>query len=319
MKAGFIQMGRIGDMILITPLFAEFKKLFPDSEVHVFAGPSNSSILVNNPNIHKVYTIEKSPTGIFKTISKLLFTKFDYWIDPKDHFSKESRLIAQVVNAKIKIGFNKEGLKQVFDIGIKPGEEFVHHSLIALNSLESFSFKLPQIPIKPQLFVSEESESYVGSFLSEVGGNFVVLNISGSMEHKMWDIQNWVEFLKNVEINLPVVLCFAPSEKHTADKLIDQCPELLMFNSRNINDIVSLVSRCNYLISPDTAIVHIAAAFNCPVFALYSGLDTFYKKFHPLSDIQISVRADKGDHGIKSISTNKALIEFHNFKKLISD
>jgi len=104
-----------------------------------------------------------------------------------------------------------------------------------------------------------------------------------------------------------------------AKELLKVRPELIAFKSRNIIDIVSLVSRSEFVMSPDTAIVHIAAAFNRPIFALYSGLDVFYNKFYPLSDVFTSVRAESGDNGITSISPDKAIAEFKDFLNLVKN
>lgn len=313
MNVAFIQMGRIGDMVLMTPLFSEFKKLFPYSKITVFAGPSNYSILLNNPHINQIVTIEKSPLGIIKTLFSLRFNKYDYWIDPKDHFSKESRIIAKIVNAKHKIGFNLLNKTKVFDLDLPIPQENLHHTQIALNSITALGYEPNKVIPKPILFTSEDSNLFVEQFVSNFDNGFVILNISGSSEHKMWDNSNWIEFLNNVKITKPIVLCFAPNEKLRAEKLIQSNPTLIPFYSRNINDVISLTAKCTYLISPDTAIIHIAAAFNKPVFALYSGLEHFYSKFHPLSDSFISVRAAKGDKGIKSITAKFAIQEFEKF------
>ncbi|MDT3739984.1 MAG: glycosyltransferase family 9 protein [Candidatus Kapabacteria bacterium] len=313
MNIGIIQLGRIGDMVLMTPLFDEIKKLFPDSKLHVFAGPSNNSIIGNNPAIDNIHLVKKTPLGIIRTVFELNYIKYDFWIDPKDHFSKESRIIASIVNSKCKIGYNHPEMKKVFDISLQNIESLKHHSLISLSPLLNFNFKLPEKPPKPVLYTQNDSDIYTRNFLVDVGDEYVVLNISGSAEHKMWDNSCWLEFLSKADIKLPVVLTFAPSESRRAEELQKVFPALKIFKSRNINDIVSLVSKCKFIITPDTAIVHIAAAFNKPVFALYSGMDDFYIKFHPLSDIYKTVRAEKGDKGIKSIRIEDTLNEFSEF------
>ncbi|MBX3044232.1 MAG: hypothetical protein KIT33_03850 [Candidatus Kapabacteria bacterium] len=319
MKIGIIQLGRIGDMVLMTPLFSEIKKLFPESEITVFAGPSNNSIIQNNPNISKIFTVRKSPVGVAQLLLKLLSTKFDYWIDPKDHFSKESRIIAKFAKANQKIGFNHPDKIRVFNIDLPQSNENLHHTLITLNSISCFGYVLPDTIPRPELHTNESSDGFVEKFLAEnhVYDNFAVLNISGSHERKMWDNSSWVEFLNLSGISVPIVLCFAPAEKMRAEELCRQFEKLIIFNSRDINDIVSIVSRCKYLLSPDTAIVHIAAAFNKPVFVLYSGMDNFYVKFHPLSEKYITVRAKKGDSGIKSISPREAIQKFNKFLEII--
>jgi len=319
-KIAVIQLGRIGDMVLMTPLFKAIKEHFKDVELTVFAGPSNYSIIQNNPYIDKTFVVVKSPFVILKTILYLLTNKFEYWIDPKDHQSTESRVLAKISKSVHKIGFNATGQQKVFDIDLPNEKKEYHHTQIGLNSIVPLGYVMPENPPKPLLYTLTESDKYVNSFLETNNmDKFVLLNISGSAEHKMWQNDSWIEFLTKVEIKYNIVLCFAPSEESNADYIVSKIPGIRIFKSRNINDIVSLVSKSIYLMTPDTAIVHIAAAFNIPVFGLYSGLDDFYSKFHPLSDKYVSVRADTGDYGIKSIKIQQTVEKFFEFIKLLNE
>lgn len=316
MKIAVVQLGRIGDMILITPLLSEIKKLFPDCKLYVFAGPSNYSIISDLKFINEIIVVKKSPFNLLKILLKLKFTKFKYWIDPKDHFSNESRILASFVSAEIKIGFNPPGKKKVFDYTLNSTSE-IHHSEIGLMPLTYFNYKIPEKLPKPVIGLNIDSINYVGNFLKEINNEFIILNISGSAEHKMWENEKWIEFLAAVKLKLPIVLIYAPKEKNRADELINSNIGLIRFVSRSIKDITAIVSKSKLVISPDTAVVHIAAAFNIPIFALYSGMDEFYKKFYPLSDYCFSVRADKNDNGIKSISVSRAVNSFEEFRKNI--
>ncbi len=318
MKIALIQLGRIGDMILLTPLFKALKERYPESEITVFAGPSNYSIIENNIYVNSIFKIEKKPIGILKTLFYLLKNKYDLWIDPKDHFSNESRIIAKIVRANTKIGFNEKNKKKAFDISIEQKDN-LHHSQIAFNSVREIGIVFPTTPPKPILNTNPNSDDYVNKFLrSNHLDDFVLFNISGSKELKMWHNDSWIEFFYQINLNKNIVLCYAPSEEEKAKYIKQQLKDFFVFKSRNISDIVSLVKKCDYLISPDTAIIHIAAAFNKPVFALYSGLDNFYQKFHPLSDIFLTIRAENEDAGIKSIKTKDCVEKFFEFHKLIS-
>ena len=90
-----------------------------------------------------------------------------------------------------------------------------------------------------------------------------------------------------------------------------------MFLSRSIQDVVSVINRATLVISPDTAIVHIAAAFDKPLFALYNGLDNFYNKFYPLCSEKCIVKANPKEDTIENISTEISISQFSEFIKSI--
>ena len=53
-KVLMLRYDRIGDMIITTPVFREFKSSFPDAEINVLASRSNSIILKNNPHVDNI-------------------------------------------------------------------------------------------------------------------------------------------------------------------------------------------------------------------------------------------------------------------------
>ncbi len=299
-----VQLGRIGDMILLTPAIRAIKEKHPSAKIDVLAGRHNHAALKNNPNINNIIIYEKTPGKILKTLFSLRKVKYDYYLDPKDHKSSESRIFAKIANAKTKIGFNI-GEDNTFDIGL-PGEkdnETLHFSQRAFNPLKYIGIDFPNQVPKPDLYQDQASIDYVNKYLADLHlKSFYVLNLSASMEHKMWDTENWIKlFQEHRNLQKCTVLSYAPPEKEKAEELLKACPEMHNFKSRNLNDAISLIAKSELLISPDTAMVHVAAAFDIPLLGLYSGLDDFYAKFFAACSLKEIIRAKKGDFGIKSI------------------
>ena len=156
-------------MILSTPLFSIIKKQLPESEITVLASVPNHNVIRNNPNVDKILIFDKSPLKLAVLYSKLKKINFDYLIDPKDHYSRESKLIATVVHAKQKIGFIGDKKKSPFTRGIADSimNENVHYISRVLNALTCMSIKTPeQIPL-PELFTSADSDYKINKFFEK--------------------------------------------------------------------------------------------------------------------------------------------------------
>ncbi len=300
-----VQLGRIGDMILLTPAIKALKNKFPDAKIDVLAGRHNFAALKNNPNIHSVFVYEKTPIKILKTIFSLRKVKYDYYIDPKDHKSSESRIFAKIARAYTKIGYNSDG-DFVFDINIssESQNQGMHFSKRAFIPLKNLDVDFPAKTPAPDLYQDKDSIDYVSEYLKKESLNsYYVLNLSASMEHKMWDTKKWIKLYKEFpEFQSKTVLSYAPPERDKAELLLAECKGIHNFESRNLNDAISLIAKSELLISPDTAMVHVAAAFDIPLLGLYSGLDDFYAKFYAACSVKEIIRAEKGDYGIKSIN-----------------
>jgi len=101
-----VQIGRIGDMILTTPLFSELKKLFPNSTLTVLANPVNCDVIKFETAVNKILIYKKDVINIIKLIAYLKKEKYDIWIDPKYDFSKTSELLLRIIRPANSFSYN---------------------------------------------------------------------------------------------------------------------------------------------------------------------------------------------------------------------
>lgn len=322
MNIAILQLGTFGDLLLCTPILPELKGRFPNSRVFFIVGRRNQQVLWNNPFVDKIIVWDKSIPRIFSTIYSLMENKFDFYIDPKDHFSRESLLIAKLVRANTKIGFN--GKFKTFDIEIPNyiSNENLHFTQRTFQAFKTLGIATPNtenIP-KPQIFPSNDSQQYVADFLmaNRIDGNkFVVLNISASNPKKMLTPKVLISAFKGFPYTseLKVVVTFTPNHRSLASKILTAFPDFILFYSRNFLDVSALIEQSIGVITPDTAIVHVASAFSKPLLAFYSGLDDFYAKFFPINHKAVVIRANAGDDGIQSITVPQITTSLTAFVK----
>lgn len=281
-------------MILASPSFGLLKNKFPDIQIDVLASRHNSGIIKNNPNIDNIIILQKSPKKIINFIFRLRKQYYDYYLDPKDHYSREGALIACLVRAKNKIYYNHNLIET----------ETRHYSDIYTSALSIFNIHLDKMLI-PELFTELASDIYVDNFFKE--NNLqkpIVLNISAGEPYRMLDSEKWSEFL-NRNKDFRFVISFSPEHKVLAETIINSTQNSLSFLSRSFDDAISLIKSARMLISPDTSLVHVAAAFNIDLLGLYSGLEENYLRFEPRSDRKEIIRSSPGSWGIASITVDE--------------
>ncbi len=314
MKILIVQLGRIGDMILATPVFSTIKKQCPDAVINVLASRINHTIIENNPYVDEIFILDKAPQKLIPLIFRLRAREYDYLVDAKDHYSTESSIIARIIKAGVKVGYNPPG-KNYFTIGINSADdnEGLHFTTRYLSVLEHLNLDVPESIPGPELYISEKSLSYAKSFLNfSDDKKIVVINLSASKQAKMWDNDKWYLFIQSIDENkfFPIIT-YAPDDKDVAEDLLSQVP-VKDFKSRKMDDVIALIKLADILVTPDTSLVHVAAAFDKPILGLYSGFDDFYSKFHPLSSVYKVVRAPKGVDGIRQITAEQVIEGFRN-------
>lgn len=317
MKFLIVQLGRIGDTILLTPILSAIKKRYPDSEINLLAGRAGYACIKNNPYLNKIFIWDKSPFKLIKTLFSLRAVRYDYLIDPKDHHSSESALIARLVKAYFKIGFNRAGRKKVFTYSVPSDKENsrLHCVQRNFNALNQIGIECPPYIPKPELFVENQAVERLENFLNENKiSDYFVINISASKEQKMWQAEKWIQFIRKYQNDFTFLLSSAPSESDTAE-FISSATGIKYYKSPSMNDVMALINRASMLISPDTSLVHVAAAFNIPLLGLFSGISREFTKFEPLSDNFMCIRAEEGIDGIGTIPAEMLFESFEKFIK----
>jgi ADP-heptose:LPS heptosyltransferase len=303
MKILVVQLNRIGDLILLTPMLKILKEKYPESELHFLTGRRNYDVAADHPLIDKTYMYKKDPISVFKLIVRLRLNRYDIWIDPRDHESSEGNFLARMVNAKVKIGFNAPGSK-AFTHSMKSDSELsgFHYTTRAMTALDHLDIN--SADNKPVLYVTSDSEDYVSKFLSgSLIKNYYCLNISANGPDRYWQTEKWIKFITSIDTKSnEIVLISLPDDISSAEHIKEKCRNVHVFMSRSIIDIFSLISRSEMVITVDTSIVHIASAFNKPILALYVNLQNFYSQYSPISENYRVVMSPKDGDPISEIA-----------------
>jgi ADP-heptose:LPS heptosyltransferase len=310
-----VQLGRIGDLILLLPVFEALKKLNPENEIHLLAGKNNYQAVEGHPYIDKIIVYNKSIVGRIQTILELRKEQYDIWIDPKNHHSGESLLFARLGGAKFKIGY--EAKPNIFDVQI-PHESVYPDKHISYSNLISLaSFGINPTSARPCLFVQPLADKQINAFLQENKiQKYFCVNLSGSRIERNWTTEKWIAFLKKITSDiLSIVIIAAPAEKDRALQIVAKVSNAVYLETKSIIEVYSVVAKADLVISPDTSIVHIAAAFDKPLLGLYSRNFLNNAKFHPLSSIYELAMDERIDLPISEMSVELVLDAYHRLRK----
>ncbi|MDR0926404.1 MAG: glycosyltransferase family 9 protein [Ignavibacteria bacterium] len=308
MNVALVQLGRIGDMILVTSAIQPIRERYPDANIYFIAGHSNCNIVENNPDVRRVLVYDKQPLKLIRFLIQLRSLQLDYYIDPKDHFSHESYMLARVANATVKIGFN-DATHHAFDVSVPSDAEnfalhFVEKVANALHPLGIYKAGRPQIVLDADAVVA------VNSFLAKyiVGDKYILINISASNRTKMWSNAKWIGLIHSLQplVSKPIVLSSAPDDASDASAICT-ATSIYHFPPSKLSLINVLVSRADLLISTDTSLVHIAAAFDTPVVALTKNIPWSIARFKPLSSKSQMVIPSIEDGVIEELSVEEVL------------
>jgi heptosyltransferase-3 len=302
---------RYGDLILLTPLIKYMYQAYSDIQITLVGVNDLVYFFKEDHHVQHIYNGKK----MLYRMHSLLFREFyDMLYNPKDHPSFVFLLLSCRINAGYKIGIDHP-LHHKFYHRLLPAEANWSKLHINCALLSFLKIQLPAAaklrPYLPSGPVSEEIKQFVHQCVKK---NTVALNLSASNPIRQWPASHWHSFLDH--ITEPAVIIAMPPQAAEKKILETQCHAVIASpQSRTLFDAIYIIAACRLLISPDTALIHVASALNLPVIGLYTHRSE-YAKFAALSDIQQILFSE--NDAIHSISPQQVLTAYHTIVKQIS-
>ncbi|MCB0703145.1 MAG: glycosyltransferase family 9 protein [Candidatus Kapaibacterium sp.] len=309
MKILVIRLGRIGDMILSTPLLYQLKNSSENIIVDVLASNDNHSILKYADYVDNVYIWNKNPFKLIPLIMRLRKMNYDVILEPKDHFSTESYFIAGLVKAEKRIGF-VNGESSIFDVDVSVfNQDKTHFQDRILSTLKALDITPDYSLNIPLMYLNYKAD------MQNVREEYIIVNISASNESKSLQFDLAKEILVYLKSkNIKVYLLSAPNHNDLAQKL-SEITNIERAITKSIIDTFPIIHRAKGVITADTSVVHIAGTYDTPVMVLSKSIEQELLKFAPKSDINLVLKSNSGER--IEISKTKLIDSIDKFLEII--
>ena len=264
--------GKIGDMVVNSLMFREIKKVYPNIKIGVVARGAAMDIIKDNPNIDKIYEYHKDRKKIKDLALKIKEEKYDLLIDFSEMLRVNQMMLINLCGARFNIGLNRKEWK-LFDLSIESDKDFKwteHITNRYLAYLVKLGLKKENIDISYDIYLKDEKK-YEFFFNEIKESKKIILNPYGASKHKSFSIEtleNIINHLKNRDI--AIILVYFGDKYKELEFLEKKYNNIYMPQKiESILDTAILIKKSDYVISPDTSIVHIASALNKKMITVY--------------------------------------------------
>lgn len=286
MKILVIRLGRIGDMILSTPLLYQLKNSTEKVTIDVLASIDNHRVLQYADYVDNVYVWNKNPLKLILLLMKLRKRNYDIILEPKDHYSTESYYIAGLIKAEKRIGF-VNGETSIFDDDVTNyNQDKTHFQDRILSTIKTLGIEPDYRLNVPLMYPNYNTDK------GKVREDYYIVNISASNESKSISFELAKEILNYLkDKNLKVYLLSAPNHNDLAQKL-STATNTERAVTKSIIDTFPLIHLAKGLITADTSLVHIAGTYDTPVMVLSKSIEKELYKFAPKSHINLVFKSE---------------------------
>ncbi|MDR1123960.1 MAG: hypothetical protein LBL61_05110 [Elusimicrobiota bacterium] len=262
---------KIGDMIVATMLLRELKKQLPLARIMVLAGPRAAEVISNNRNVGDIVICVKNFRRILKAGIALRRQNFDLFIDMDERPLWHTLLLLRLMNPKYIFGFNRGGYG-LYNINAVCDFNGGHITALHRKMFEILRLQKPADGY--DIFVPKALRERAKKFfeaLPRAAGN-IIFNPFAASKHRALSYAQAEETARALP-SYNFVLTGAPRElaAFTAGRVLPPNLHAAPAREEGLFWSFALLAASDAVITPDTAIVHAAVAFDRPLLALYRG------------------------------------------------
>lgn len=262
MKVLIIRFSSIGDIVLTTPVVRCLKLQIPNIEIHFLTKYSFQSIVRNNPYIDKLHYLTDNLDEVIVLLKK---EKFDYIIDL--HNNLRTLHVKRAIKAKA-YSFRKLNIEKWIRTNLKI------NLLPDISIVERYMETVKPLNVQNDnkgldYFIDEEYKLKNTDIPMSHWHGYVGCVIGGSYKTKQLPVEQWKKFISIIPY--PVVLLGGTLDRDMGVEIALPDP-IKIYNSCgkfNLNESAELVKMAKVIVSNDTGLMHIAAAFKKPIVSLW--------------------------------------------------
>lgn len=269
-----IKPSSLGDIVHLFPALEVLKREFPEKELDFVVHPAFAGILELSPfPVRKKILFDRKKLGspltflpaLFSLVRELRKEKYDLVIDFQGLL--RSGMIAFLAKGAVKAGFAepREGGAACFynkKFNVNMTQHAVPRYVELVNLLCSASHKVPRCDVP-----------LTGGDFASLPVPFVVLVPGARWESKKFPAEIFGRTLLEIRKHIPncgAVIAGAASDRALAQEIMEILPDAVdMTGKTSLAELAELMGAAEAVLTNDSGPMHVAAAVNCRVYALF--------------------------------------------------
>lgn len=263
-KILIIRLSSIGDIVLTTPIIRCLKKQIPNVQIHYLTKSNNAIILNNNPYIDKIHTYSNS---LSQTIKQLRKENYTYIIDL--HKQLRSFIIKLRLLRPSKT-FNSLKIRKWLFVKLRlnylPNKHIVDRYF---EPAKAMGYKIENDGQGLDYFLDEQDYISPDALPLSFQEGYIAIVVGSKHNTKQMPVEKLIELCQ--AINKPIILLGDKNDRKKAIKIENEVGARV-FNAcgaYNLNQSAGLIKNSIGVITPDTGLMHIAAAFNKNIISVW--------------------------------------------------
>jgi ADP-heptose:LPS heptosyltransferase len=283
-----IRFSSIGDIVLTSPVVRCLKQQLPDTEVHFLVKSKFRATVDHNPFIDRVHVLAHSRELM---VEELRSENYDFIIDL--HHNARTIMVKSALR-KPAYSFHKLNIPKyiytAFKINILPNAHIVDRYM---STVSHFGVKNDGVGLN--YFIGPGDETNKQDIPAAHSAGYIACVIGAAHGTKRWPVHKWKSFCHKVKY--PVILLGDETDAVRGQEIasVDAVKVYNACGKFSLNESADLVHKAKLVVTNDTGLMHIAAAYKRPIISLWGntvpsfGMTPYYgSQLVPSSILQVN-------------------------------
>jgi len=289
MRILIVRIGRAGDIVMTTPALSAIIRCYPDASITFLTGPDGPRLLKDyHPQLEELWVWNRSGALAYfnkrKIIKKLDATRFDkiFCFETNKNiaaiFKRYDSQLYWSGTLDNTIHCSQNYLDIVKQACPSSGDEFYAHLPVKDDAIKQVDKELSAIGISDDDTVIMLHPTFSG-YTSNPFASLFSKKYRTQTKHRLWPANKFSELgimlsqLKLPDNRMPkVIIDLIPDEAELGNEIIKTADGsiTLLLEPPNFERYKALIKRADLLVTPNTGPLHIAAAVDTEIVALFS-------------------------------------------------
>ncbi|MDB5036405.1 MAG: putative ADP-heptose:LPS heptosyltransferase [Chlorobi bacterium] len=274
-----IRHDRIGDAIISTPAIELLRHRFPDARIDILLGRRNAAAAGILPFIDDHFILPAAASGTMATIGAVRKRKYDVAINLLAKDSASGALLTGLVAARYRIGF-AGAASSAYDFPVEKPATALHIVEQTARLLQPFGIdtrreSIPALSVRIPPEARASAKLAMARITGDDRGANVIINISGSGPEKFWGEERYAGLLTLLRgRGLAPILAASPADGERLRRIAVAGGARFLPPVADLATFAAMLAHADMIVTPDTSIVHIAAALGRPTVMLAGAAET---------------------------------------------
>lgn len=271
-----LRQDRIGDVLISTPVLRELRQAFPNAQIHMLLSTNNiGASSAVQPYTDSILVYQRTGLSLVKILMAIRSKRYNIVVDVMDNPSATSTALVRFSGAKIKLGLDKANRNVYTHVVPLLNRSTVHISRRIAELLAPFGILPDAVDLRPSYPITS---SELDAAMTNLGIDNTCqeirlgVNASGSGAGRRYPPEAAARVLKQLLTHHAALRIYAfadPQNSSWLEQLSALVPVTVVAPQSSFHKAAIAMSCMDVLWTPDTSIVHLAAARSIPVCVLY--------------------------------------------------